>query len=156
MGLKNWQGQGPNYVPAYQASGTPFVTSSDGNNVDDMPRRISFPYVTRFFQVTNTGARPLRVGFSENGIQGAGGSVSGSAYERLGKSKNYIVISGSAGDGTTTATGGTVRLELRCKELWVMADGSDNTGFSLVAGLTGIHHTQFPNLTGSNGFQGVG
>ena len=81
MGLKNWQGQGPNYVPAYQASGTPFVTSSLGNTVTDTPSRVEFPYVTRWIQVTNTSEHPLRVGFSVNGVNGVGGSVSGSRNE---------------------------------------------------------------------------
>ena len=48
------RGAGPNFVPAYQISGVPYVTSSDGNNVSDTPQRIAFPFVTRFFQVTNT------------------------------------------------------------------------------------------------------
>ena len=57
---------GPNFVPAYQVSGTPFVTSSTG--IGTTPMKISFPQATRFFQVTNTGDTHLRVGFSENGV----------------------------------------------------------------------------------------
>ncbi len=152
MGLNNLQGQGPNYVPAYQASGTPFVTSSNGSTVTTTPVCVKFPYVTRFFQVTNTSSEVLRLGFSRAGVMGLGASVSGSApHEKIADHDNYFVVSGSNGDGG----GNTVRLELRCKELWIRADANP-VGFSLIAGMTGIHHTQFPELTGSNGFQGIG
>jgi hypothetical protein len=151
MGLKNWQGQGPNYVPAYQTSGTPFVTSSNGSTVTDTPVCVKFPYVTRFFQVTNTSSEVMRLGFTRAGVQGTGASVSGSAHEKVADHRNYFLVSGSGGDGG----GNTVRLELRCKELWIRADANP-VGFSLIAGMTGIAHTQFPNLTGSNGFQGIG
>jgi|MDTB01.3.fsa_nt_gb hypothetical protein len=151
MSRNEYHGQGPNYVPAYQASGTPFVTSSNGSTVDTTPVCIKFPYVTRFFQVTNTSSEVMRIGFSHAGVQGTGASVSGSAHETVADHKNYFLVSGSGGQGA----GNTVRLELRCKELWIRAEGNP-VGFSLIAGMTGIHHTQFPNLTGSNGFQGIG
>ena len=157
----NNRGAGPNFVPAYQISGVPYVTSSDGNNVSSTPQRILFPYVTRFFQVTNTSEHTMRIGFTIKGIKGEGASVSGSNYERgivaggadpKARCKNYIVLSGSL----ATSQQNTVMLELRCKELYVMRDGDTDTGFSLVAGLTGVDSAQFPVLTGSNGFAGVG
>lgn len=153
MGLKNWQGQGPNYVPAYQASGTPFVTSSLGNTVTNTPSRIEFPYVTRWIQVTNTSEHPIRVGFSVHGVNGVGGSVSGSRNETSSPAdnQNYFVISGSGGNSPSS-----LRLELRTKELYFRRDDASNAGFSLVAGLTGIQEQQFPTLTGSSGFRGVG
>ena len=155
MGLKNQMGQGPNYVPAYQTSGTPFVTSSRGPTVVGSPAQcVKFSSVTRFIEVRNTGgggaaadSRGLRIGFSERGVLGFGGSVSGSLHERNGDHANFFVI---------PASGSTGRLEVRCKELWVAADTPLPTGFTLIAGLTGIHPTQFPTLTGSNGFVGVG
>ena len=151
MGLRNWQGQGPNYVPAYQASGTPYVTSSGGGSVSATPDIVRFPYVTRWIQVTNISEHPLRIGFSINGINGVGQSVSGSSFETSGYSNNYFVLSGSGGSAPST-----LRLELRCKEIFFRRDGGSNSGFSLVAGLTGISHNQFPTLTGSGGFRGVG
>ena len=54
---------GPNFVPAYQISGTPFVTSSTG--VTTTAQQISFPQATRFFQITNTGDTHLRIGFQK-------------------------------------------------------------------------------------------
>lgn len=154
MGLKNWQGQGPNFAPAYELSGVPYVTSSDGNTLTTTPQKIVFPQVTRFFQITNTGQEDLRVGFSLNGVQGTGGSVSGSSYETSGpaRCKNYFLLGPSGSSG-----GGTTRLEIRCKELFLRnhRDGH-NTGFTLIAGLTGIDQNQFPALTGSDGFRGIG
>ena len=151
MGLKNLQGMGANYVPAYQASGTPFVTSSAGNTVSATPQTVKFPSVTRWIQITNTAVDPLRIGFSKNGINGSGGSVSGSTHERVADHANYFVLSGSSGNAPST-----LRLELRCKEIFVRRDASANVGFTLVAGLTGISPHQFPDLTGSSGFVGTG
>ena len=150
MGLKNWQGQGPNYVPAYQTSGTPFVTSSNGATVSSSPQRIQFPSVTRFVEVRNTGgagSAGLRIGFSSHGVNGSGGSVSGSLHERVANHANYFVV---------PASGSTGRLEIRCKEIYLRSDAAANTGFTLIAGLTGINPREFPTLTGSNGFVGIG
>ena len=155
MGLKNWQGQGPNYVPAYQASGTPFVTSSVGATVTATPQKIRFPSVTRFVEIINTGGGgsvtgggdTLRIGFSEHGVNGTGASVSGSTHERVADHANYFVL---------FASGSTGRLELRCKELYLRRGATTDTGFTLVAGLTGIQEQQFPVLTGSSGFVGIG
>jgi hypothetical protein len=148
------RGAGPNFVPAYQISGVPYVTSSNGNELAAAPQKITFPYATRFFQITNTGDDPLRIGFSRNGVNGEGGSVSGSTYETSSPARclNYLVVSGSAAGAQQS----TVRLEVRCKEIWVRRDGSVNTGFSLIAGLTGVESSQFPIFTGSMGFQGIG
>ena len=145
MGLKSQIGPGANFVPAYEMS--------VGSTITADPQKIKFPFVTRFFQITNTGAADLRIGFSRNGILGNGGAVSGSSYETGGpaRCKNYFVLGTSGSTG-----GGTTRLELRCKELYLMRDGSLNTGFTLVAGLTGISSQQFPILTGSDGFRGIG
>ena len=129
---------GPNFVPAYQVSGTPYVTSSVGDEVSNTPVKISFPYATRFFVVQNLSEEPIRIGFSENGINGD-------------ITSNYLVLSGNNSTG---------RLEIRCKELFFRRDGAANSGFSLLAGLTGIPYSQFPVLTGTlnntGSFKGVG
>ncbi|MAG27634.1 hypothetical protein CMI47_19035 [Candidatus Pacearchaeota archaeon] len=149
MGINNRTKQGANFVPAYEVSGVPFVTSSAANEVVNEPVRIKFPYVTRFFVVQNTSQNWLRVGFSENGVTGTLGSK---------EANNYLLVSGNQV---------TSRLELRCKELWFAADaGTAPTSFSLIAGLTGIQNSEFPvltgTLTGSNNnyqsprFEGVG
>ena len=132
----NSKGMGPNFVPAYQISGIPYVTSSlSDTSVNVAAQKITFPQVTRFFVVTNTHAsRNLRVGFTENGVDGGPDYYDNS-------NKNYFIVAG----GTTTP-----RLEIRCKELYFRADaGSTPCGFSLIAGLSGVPSNQFPTLTAS-------
>ena len=140
------RGAGPNFVPAYQASGVPFVTSSLSSDLTTTPVQIDFPYVTRFFVVNNIGAVPIRVGFTENGVNAKGS----------GNASNYFLLE---------ASGSTGRLELRCKSLFIRTSNSTG-GYTLLAGLTGINSGQFPVLTGTvsgsapgpvdEKFQGVG
>ena len=125
---------GPNFVPAYQVSGTPFVTSSAcGKN----PERIDFPSATRFFVVQNhgklagnNGTANLRVGFTENGVNGD-------------VTSNYFIL---------PASGSTSRLEIRCKTLFLRADDvatGTKVKFDVLAGLSTVDAGEFPVLTGS-------
>ena len=66
MGLNNRNKNGPNFVPAYEMSGIPYVTSSNAAVTDAM---IDFPYVTRWVCVTNLGTNALKIGITDNGIQ---------------------------------------------------------------------------------------
>ena len=138
MALKHIRSAGPNDVSSYQLAGVPYVTSSAGGEVGTAPVKVTFPFVTRFFTVQNTTEHPLRIGFTENGINGS-------------VTSNYLVLSGNQTTG---------RLELRCKKLYFRRDGVTNSGFSLIAGLTGISHEQFPVITGTfdntGSFEGVG
>jgi hypothetical protein len=118
---------GPNFVPAYQVSGVPFVTASACSGT---PVQVNFPQATRFFVITNQSAHnALRVGFTENGINGA-------------VSKNYFILHASSS---------TPRLELRCKSLFLRADAAAVTRvpFTLVAGLSAVDAGEFPVLTGT-------
>ena len=150
-GWKNRNPAGPNFVPAYQASGIPFVTSSAVAEVTATPVRVQFPSVTRFVQVENISDAHLRIGFTKNGIEGKGAVISGSSGDQRKENdavhKNYFILGPS---------GSTGRLELRCKELWFMRDRGVSAGFSLIAGVTAIRPQDFPPLTGSAGFRGVG
>ena len=144
MGTK-YSNPGPNFTPAYQLSGVPYVTSSAGAHINATPVEIEFPFVTRFFEVTNTSDQVMRVGFSSNGVNGRA-----SAEEKTDLRNHYLIVSG----GVTTG-----RLELRCKNLFFRAETNAKTvGFSLIAGLTGIE--QFPPLTGTfqttASFEGIG
>jgi len=145
-------GPGWNFAPEYQCSGTPFVTSSNYDEISSSGVvSVKFPTVTRWVQIRNIGAKELRVGFTENGVDGRGGSVSGSAVEAQGNSRNYYIIPTGSLDGTST-----VLWELRCDKLFFTSGESGGTGFSLVAGLTNIRPSEFFKLTGSLGFRGVG
>jgi len=145
MSYSRFPKQGPSFTPAYQISGVPFVTSSNGSEIGTtVPVKIEFPFVTRWIQVRNTGDRVLRVGFTSRGV-----SV-------LTEDQNYFQLNPSnSASGFSQAR--TDVWEIRCKEIWVVCQSltpSDTTGFSLCAGLTGIE--SFPVITGSNGFKGVG
>ena len=132
-------------VPSYQLSAIPFVTSSAGTEVGVItPVKVSFPSVTRFIIINNTdaaGGDKLRVGFTEAGVKGEGGH-NNSAADR----SNYFLLNPAETTG---------RMEIRCKELFFLS-AANTTGFSIMAGLTPINNSQYPVLTGSAGYDGVG
>jgi len=151
MSYQNRTGPSWNFAPEYQSSGTPFVTSSrDGSIATDTVYTVKFPTVTRWVQIRNTGTGNLKVGFTSNGVQGKGASVSGSAAEQSAENRNYYIIPSASNSDSST-----VRWELRCDKLFFQAKDAA-TSFSLIAGLTNIRPAQFFKLTGSLGFQGVG
>ena len=124
---------GPNSVPAYQLSAVPYVTGSTGAAETITKKRFDFPYVTRFIAVSNlngTVTNELRLAFSEEGLDGA--------------QKNYFSVPGSS----------VVNLDIRCKTVFITTSASSE--WSLCAGMTTIPASEFPVLTGSNGFSGVG
>ena len=127
-----------NYVPEYQASGLPFNITDTANGA---PIKIEFPFVTRWIVVHNISqgsqTDPIRFGFTEAGVNGQENSP---PVER-----NYFEL--FAGEITP-------RLELRCKEIWVTTEpgGPKTQEFNIMAGLTNITSSQFPDLSG----EGIG
>lgn len=132
MTANNQYYMGENYVPAYQLSASPFVTSS---NVSlGQVKEIEFGgHVSRFIIVKNTGATAsvLSVGFTENGLNPS--------------NSNCFFLSGSE----------SFAAELRVDRLFVSGSSGAPT-FSVVAGLTGVASSRFLLVTASNGFTGVG
>ena len=122
---------GEGYVPAYQISATPFVTSSVvtlGSTT-----QINFDTVTKFFSVKNNGAPTsvIAVAFTQNGLKTT--------------NANFFVLSGSE----------TLTADIRTDRLFVSGVvGSSN--FSVLAGLTQVPVKNFLTITGSNGFGSVG
>ena len=176
---------GPNFTPAYQVSGIPFVTSSaqqevsgpDLNTQSDEPILVEFPFVTKYVTIRNTGRNELRVGFSKRGIfapgerlpASLGGAAKGAVSSR--DNRNYFIIpSASAANQASignNAAATTMTFDVRCTRLFFMSDAASNTptpalsgSFSLFAGLTMIPAGQFPTLTGSvagvQSFEGIG
>ena len=162
---------GPNLVGAYQMSGIPFVTSSvafevpnaEGNSVS-LPVRVEFPFVTKWIKIRNTGLNDLRVGFSENGVLKPGeqlASDNNAKHEDL-PSNYFLIPTGSCAN--QDIAGSIQTFDIRCKELYFLSNATKNntpadarnTSFSLIAGLTPILASEFPTLTGSNGFVGAG
>ena len=153
----NWAENNHNYVPAYQQSGIPFVTSSTGHALDNSTIvQVHFPYVTRWVVVRAIGEGDLRVGFTENGVNGPLNDDFG--FNVTGSNANYFLLAGT-GSHTTTAFGfGNVLgpVELKCTDVFLRGESTTKTGFSLMAGYTNIPEDQFLKLTGSNGFSGMG
>lgn len=111
---------GYNDVPAYLASGLPYVTASSASTT---PVKISFPYVTKFITIhSNTSS--LDVGFTAFGVSNS----------------NHFTI-GSNGYAT---------FEVRVKEIYLKKpSGAGTVNFQILAGLTGIPTASIPTLTGS-------
>jgi len=131
--IKSYQANvGLNHVPAYQVSGQPYVTAS----VDAGSGAVSvdFPYVSRWFQVINAGATPVKVGFSQAGVEGT----------------NFLIVdaSGSAGYGKSEV------YEIKVSQVWL--SGSSQCG--VVAGLTSIPASRTTTDSGPSwsGSAGVG
>ena len=119
----------------FQVSGFPFVTGSTATEVGTSAAiTVKFPYVTQFVQVTNIGGNNLLVGFTENGVKGT-------------VTANRFLVGKDAGDQVSPV------LPIKCKELYFLGSGG-TTGFTVVAGLTNV--LEFPIVSGSNGFEGVG
>lgn len=114
---------GPSFLPAYQISGLPYVTSSLVTS--GTVTQIDFPYVTSFIACKNTSdSGSLLVGFTRSGT--------------LGNNRISLGYSGSFGG------------DFRIKSLFITANiGSVN--FELLAGLTLIATKDFPTLSGTVG-----
>lgn len=131
MALKTQYKVGEGYVPAYQLSAIPFVTSSN-INLGEI-KQFSFDYVTRFFVIRNNGANDtqLAASFTENGFEPV--------------NSNFFIING----------GESFAADIRCDRIF-LSGSILSCSFTLVAGLTQIHKSEFLILTSSNGFIGVG
>jgi hypothetical protein len=126
---------GLGHVPSYQASGKPYLTSSltvPSSSAD--PLQVEFPNVSRFVIITNTASpsdssRPIRFGFSENGVKGS-------------VDNNYAVLD----------NGETFQAEFRVTSVYLLSDTAFEGSASVIAGLTGINKDRLENnWTGSVG-----
>lgn len=113
---------GYNDVPAYLASGLPYVTASSAGAT---PLKISFPYITKFITVRAAGN--LDIGFTSLGTTGA---------------NHYSMVSGEY------VTFDVRVKELYFKK----TSGGGTVDFHIIAGLTGIPTASIPTLTGSHTF----
>jgi hypothetical protein len=131
--IKSYQANvGLNHTPAYQVSGQPYVTAS----IDASSGAVSadFPYVSRWFQVINAGATPVKVGFSQAGVDG----------------NNYFIVNASGSEGY----GISEVYELKVSQVWL--SGSSQCG--VLAGLTSIPASRTTTDSGPSwsGSAGVG
>ena len=131
----NWAKPGHNSAAEYQVSGVPWVTGS--MSVDtSTSEKVAFPYVTRWVVITNSdasGGDNLYVAFTDNGVNDNPSGIG----------VRFVVPPNTV----------TPRLEVRCKELHFLA-AANTVDFSVMAGLTNAQ--EFPIISGSRGFSGVG
>lgn len=127
----NYPVWGEGYVPAYQVSSVPYVTSSTLSNGEI--KTIEFGSVSKFLIIRNMGATStaIAVGFTRAGLTQA--------------KSNYFILSGSE----------SFSAEIRTDRIFLSGSVSSTT-FSVVAGLTAIPARSFTVLTESNGYPGVG
>jgi len=126
---------GLGHVGSFQTSARPFLTSSlNVPEVSSDPLEINFETVTRFIVVTNTtnpadASRPIRFGFSENGVKGS-------------VNNNYVVLE----------NGETFEAEFKVSRIYLLSNVAYEGSASVVAGLTGIAGSHLENnWSGSSG-----
>jgi hypothetical protein len=121
---------GEGYVPAYQISATPFVTSSILNANET--RQVDFGSVTKFITVKNlTAGSSLAVAFTQNGLRP--------------ENSNFFPLAGVS----------EITSDLRIDRIFLSASVGAPS-FAVLAGLTPIETRNFLPVTASNGHLGVG
>jgi len=133
----NWAKPNHNHASEYQVAGWPYVTASA---CDATPKRIEFPQTTQWFQLkvnkgSGGGGADIKLGFTSKGVSDG---------------FHYLV------ENSDKAPSITPVFHVKCKEIWVAATAAGPVSFSLMAGLTNVTGSDFPVITGSNGFGGVG
>ena len=138
-----------NYVPEYQMSGIPHVeTKTLAARADNAAvvanissHKFTFESVTRWIIVnnhSNNAGKHLRIYFNETAAK--------TAYDDA-EDDHYFVINGDEQ---------TQRLEVKCKEIYLITDTANDTfEVSVIAGLTNVSASDFPDQTKANGFLGV-
>jgi hypothetical protein len=122
---------GEGFVPAYQISPVPFVTSS--NVTLGQTKSYEFDFVTKSIFVQNTAAsgNVMAISFTANGLKPT--------------NSNFLVLSG----------GQSLSQDVRASKIFISGSSGTST-FSFFAGLTNIPVKNFLTVTGSNGYTGVG
>lgn len=118
---------GTNNVGEYQASGLPYVTQSVAT--DSAVSQVQFPFVTNEITIKNNTDGVLKIGFTENGVNGS--------------------------NCFTLPVSGAYSGRLRVTDLYLAAQAGSVT-YEVVAGLTTIPRKDYYILTGSyNIFSGA-
>ena len=122
---------GEGYIPAYQISATPWVTSYLISLGQIQVMR--FPQITRFINIKNAAAGAtdkIAIAFTERGF--------------------------STGNFFSLSQGSSLAEEIRTDRLFVSCSVGTGVAYQMLVGLTGIPSGQFQIITGSSGFEGVG
>ena len=129
---------GLNHVGSYQVSGKPYMSTFDcpASGAINTAEKIVFPYVTKEITITNgidTAHGLLRVAMSAEGLED--------------KSEHFLI--GPIKDGN-----GSVTLNVKCTELYIMSDNSHTGRASVFASLTNLPAARVNNLSGSDDIVG--
>lgn len=134
-----------NFVPEYQMSGIPYtkkITLAAGATT------VSFDSVTRWIIVKNpAGNNLVKLGFNATGV------AANNFYLLQGDLELTDTAADRANDTFSTKSVETPRLEVKCKELYLL--GTQNEVVYIIAGLTNISAEDFPDQKKENGFTGV-
>lgn len=126
---------GINNVGNYQVSGVPYVTGAltvpTGSGT---PLEISFPSVTKYFEIINQGSVDIKIGFSSNGIKGT----------------NCYVVAHAQNNQQNMPQ----RFDLKCTKIYLLSTGAANSSVYVCAGLTNI--TGYDLATAYSGSVGIG
>ena len=161
MSDHRWPSPHHNSVPEFQLSGIPYTNTfkmtdnlASADYLGDYGRiEINFDSVTRWIQILNhddTCNNHVHLFFSYQESEwfltaknGGGAFIAPDLFSPT-KGCKHIRI-----DKTSTS----IRYELKCKSIWVVAH--KDVIFSVIAGLTNISSSTFPDQTRVNGFAGV-
>ena len=144
---------GMHSVGQYQMSGIPFVSGS-GFPIpvnSGAPHKVSFPRVSTWVIIENTGTKDLRVAFSENGAR----SVAVSGYLQ---SQHFTIPAPNlVADSGSVSPLSRIRLDLRVKDIFLLSDDGSTTGTAqIIAGLTTISTSSVIDFDNWSGSLGVG
>lgn len=133
MSLNNPPPPGAASVSEYQVSGVPFFFTAGVPNNGWLSQ--SFPFVTRDVTVRNLGGSGnIQIGVTQSGSAGLSGN-------------NFFAL----------PFGQAVTLNVRTTQLWIYNPGGGvSITASVCAGMTTIPQYNFPILSASIGFTGVG
>ena len=121
-------------VAEYQASGIPFLYKF--TTVADTVHTITFPYVTQWVQIILDDNKTMMVGYSKEGLTHSGGSLVGA---KALTGTNHIIIN--------TTDNQNIGNVWRWKTNQLAFVSGAAIVVTVVAGLTNVPSTEFPDLT---------
>ena len=134
-------------VAEYQVSGIPFFHAF--TSAADTVHTITFPFVTQWIQIVVPDNEEIKVAYCKEGLAHTGGnfednSLSGGADTRL-LGTNYVTIDGS---NSADIPNGSI---WRMKTNQIALIGDSTILVSIVAGLTNVPSSDFPDLSAITG-----
>lgn len=123
MSDHRWPSPNHNYVPEFQLSGIPYAESA--TVADGATTTFEFDHLTRWIAISSD--QDVQLGFNHDG------AIHGNYY-------------------FTCKAGMTQRFELKCKKIVIKNDSNNAATVSVLAGLTNINSSTFPDQINANGF----